>query len=126
MSRSVVLSLSLLVVTTASGSATTTKEPAWVSSMREVHARSRGQKGTLIHLGDSITYSMAYFAPLQYARDATMSPSARDALKTIDSPSLKHPIPSQIRNASDSQHGLLSIKGGCLNSQKETPSLDQS
>ncbi len=36
-----------------------------------------------MQLGDSITYSMAYFAPLQYAHDARMSPEARRALKVL-------------------------------------------
>ena len=31
-------------------------EPDWVSAMRRVHQRHQGSRGTLIHLGDSITY----------------------------------------------------------------------
>jgi len=60
-------------------------EPNWVQRMRQVHAASEAEKGVLVHLGDSITYSMAYFAPLQYAGQAKMSPATRDALKRVDS-----------------------------------------
>ena len=31
----------------------------------------------IVHFGDSITYSMAYFAPLQYSGKAKMPPDAR-------------------------------------------------
>lgn len=42
-------------------------EPAWVAAMRAVHARFTGKPGTLAHFGDSITNSMAYWAPLQWS-----------------------------------------------------------
>jgi lysophospholipase L1-like esterase len=42
-------------------------EPAWVVPMKEVHARFKGTPGTLAQFGDSITVTMAYWAPLQYA-----------------------------------------------------------
>ena len=59
-------------------------EPQWVQAMRKVHANSRGDEGVLLHLGDSITYSMAYFAPLQYAGEAKMSPDTRNALNLVN------------------------------------------
>jgi hypothetical protein len=59
-------------------------EPPWVRAMRDVHARGGGERGVLLHMGDSITYSMAYFAPLQYAAEAKMSPATRRALETVD------------------------------------------
>jgi lysophospholipase L1-like esterase len=37
----------------------------WVDSMRSVHARFTGRPGTLACFGDSITVSMAFWAPLQ-------------------------------------------------------------
>ena len=40
--------------------------PAWVEPMREVHARFTGQPGTLALFGDSITVSLAFWAPLAY------------------------------------------------------------
>jgi len=52
--------------------------------MRQVHAKCQGERGVFVHFGDSITYSMAYFAPLQYAGKAKMPPQARDALNTVD------------------------------------------
>ena len=40
--------------------------PAWVEPMRRVHARFKGQPKTLAHFGDSITVTMAYWAPLEH------------------------------------------------------------
>ncbi len=59
-------------------------QPQWVDAMRTVHANCRGEKGVFVNLGDSITYSMAYFAPLQYADKAKMPPGARAALNLVD------------------------------------------
>ena len=41
-------------------------EPAWVAPMKEVHGRFKGTPGTLACFGDSITVTMAFWAPLQY------------------------------------------------------------
>lgn len=41
------------------------KEPEWVKPMREVHARFTGKTGTLALFGDSITISLAFWAPLR-------------------------------------------------------------
>jgi lysophospholipase L1-like esterase len=41
-----------------------TETPAWVGRMKEVHARFKGERGTLAHFGDSVTVSLAYWAPL--------------------------------------------------------------
>lgn len=59
-------------------------EPDWVEAMRKVHAAGPGEQGVFMSLGDSITYSMAYFAPLQYADNARMSPETRSALDLVD------------------------------------------
>jgi len=40
-------------------------DPAWVAPMKEVHARFKGTPGTLATFGDSITVTMAFWAPLQ-------------------------------------------------------------
>ena len=37
----------------------------WVEPMREVHARFKGTPGTFAQFGDSITVTMAFWAPLQ-------------------------------------------------------------
>lgn len=42
-----------------------TASPAWVDAMREVHARFEGEKGSLALFGDSITVSLAFWAPLE-------------------------------------------------------------
>ncbi|MCI0459264.1 MAG: SGNH/GDSL hydrolase family protein [Gemmataceae bacterium] len=39
--------------------------PYWVEPMKQVHARFTGTRGTLAHFGDSITVTMAYWAPLE-------------------------------------------------------------
>ena len=59
-------------------------KPQWVQPMRKVHSNTKGEQGSLLHLGDSITYSMAYFAPLQYAGKATMSPDTRKARDLVN------------------------------------------
>lgn len=38
--------------------------PYWVLSMRQVHAQFNGTRGYVAQLGDSITYSMAFWSPL--------------------------------------------------------------
>ena len=40
-------------------------EPAWVPAMKEVHARFTGTPGTFAQFGDSITVTMAFWAPLE-------------------------------------------------------------
>jgi len=43
-------------------------ELEWVEAMRRVHQKFSGQKGTFAQFGDSITVTMAFWAPLPYAR----------------------------------------------------------
>ncbi|MFV1968673.1 MAG: right-handed parallel beta-helix repeat-containing protein [Pirellulaceae bacterium] len=50
----------LIVVLTLAAGDLNAGEPDWVQPMRKVHAASKGEEGVLVHLGDSITYSMAY------------------------------------------------------------------
>src|SRR5688572_7033420 len=45
-----------------------TQSNQWISDMRQVHARFTGQTGTFAHFGDSITVTMAFWAPLLYER----------------------------------------------------------
>jgi lysophospholipase L1-like esterase len=40
-------------------------DPAWVGPVKEVHSRFKGTPGTLAAFGDSITVTMAFWAPLQ-------------------------------------------------------------
>jgi hypothetical protein len=58
-------------------------EPDWVDAMRQVAAKGQARKGVLVNLGDSITYSMAYFAPLQFKKQ-NMSPAMAEAFETVD------------------------------------------
>ncbi len=41
----------------------------WTETMKEVHSKFSGRKGTFAHFGDSITISMAFWASLPYARE---------------------------------------------------------
>ncbi|GAB6164997.1 hypothetical protein JCM19992_09970 [Thermostilla marina] len=51
--------------------------------MRAVHARCEGRPGVILQIGDSITDSMAFFAPLEYAATAKLPPEAADALPVL-------------------------------------------
>lgn len=55
----------------------------WVSAMREVHQKFKGQRGTFLQLGDSITVTMAFWAPLQYARK-NAPPEMERAFKVVN------------------------------------------
>jgi hypothetical protein len=41
-------------------------EPDWVAHMKEVHGKPGGKKGVIVKYGDSITYTRAFFCPLQW------------------------------------------------------------
>ncbi|MCX7642677.1 MAG: SGNH/GDSL hydrolase family protein, partial [Armatimonadetes bacterium] len=60
------------------------EEPEWVGAMRKVHERFSGQKGTFAQFGDSITVSMAFWAPLPYARKKA-PPEMERAFKIVNS-----------------------------------------
>jgi len=53
--------LALVFVSLRSGAA---EPPDWVEAMRAAHASFDGQKGYVAQLGDSITYSMAFWSPM--------------------------------------------------------------
>jgi hypothetical protein len=55
----------------------------WVEPMKRVHAQFKGQPGTFATFGDSITVSMAFWAPLRNTRK-NMSPQAEAAFKRVD------------------------------------------
>lgn len=64
--RAALGALLLLVALPAAHRAGDAKDgPAWVGPMKQVHARFTGTKGTLAQFGDSITVTMAYWAPLE-------------------------------------------------------------
>jgi hypothetical protein len=49
----------------------------WAAAMRDVQSRFNGRKGTVAHFGDSITVSMAYWAPLADAPTKMDAEAAR-------------------------------------------------
>lgn len=55
--------LFLLLVTSSANAA----DPDWVEPMKKVHAKFTGMPGTLALFGDSITVSLGFWAPLDYA-----------------------------------------------------------
>jgi GDSL-like Lipase/Acylhydrolase family len=55
----------LCIVLLATAGATAADPPVWIEPMKAVHARFTGTPGTLAMLGDSITVTMAFWAPLQ-------------------------------------------------------------
>lgn len=57
-------------------------DPAWVGPMKKVHAKFTGTPGTLALFGDSITVSLAFWSPLQYA-PKTIDPATAKALQTV-------------------------------------------
>jgi arylsulfatase A-like enzyme/lysophospholipase L1-like esterase len=55
---------------------------AWVEPMRKVHARFTGAKGTFATFGDSITVSLAFWAPLPQAHK-NLTPRAEAAYRLV-------------------------------------------
>jgi lysophospholipase L1-like esterase len=47
-------------------------EESWAAPMRKVHAEFTGERGTFAHFGDSITVTMAFWAPLRDSRPKNM------------------------------------------------------
>ncbi|MFW6169138.1 MAG: GDSL-type esterase/lipase family protein [Planctomycetota bacterium] len=74
------LAIALLVVSPALAG----DDLDWVQAMREVHAKGQGEKGVFVQFGDSITYSLAYFAPLQYVDKSELPPDVQEGLKVVD------------------------------------------
>src|SRR5262245_3527486 len=52
--------------------------PEWAEPMRKVHANFTGTPGTLALFGDSITHSLAFWAPWEYAPKTLPADLARD------------------------------------------------
>lgn len=57
-------------------------DPTWAESMKEVNAKFTGEKGTFACFGDSITITMAFWAPVKYGRK-NMSPEGEAAYKLV-------------------------------------------
>ena len=72
--------LGAVVLATGAASA---EEPYWVEPMKQVHASFTGTAGSIAQFGDSITYSQAFFTPLQYAH-ANVPPQAQTALTWLN------------------------------------------
>jgi hypothetical protein len=55
----------------------------WVEPMKQVHARFKGHKGTFATFGDSITVSLAFWAPLRHDRK-NIAPEGEAAFKLVN------------------------------------------
>jgi hypothetical protein len=60
-----ILSIFLFVTTFVTLGESRASDPEWVKPMKKIHARFSGTPGTLALFGDSITVSMAFWAPLR-------------------------------------------------------------
>jgi len=67
--RSVLCSVALMVLmlSGAQRAGHAAERSGWVETMAAVHARFTGEKGTFAHFGDSITHTMAFWAPLSHS-----------------------------------------------------------
>lgn len=73
----------LLALATLAGTARAADAPRyWVEPMRQVHARFTGTPGTFAQFGDSITVTMAFWAPLQ-DHPRGLDPEAARAYETV-------------------------------------------
>src|SRR5215831_16915916 len=59
------LLFTLLVIPLVTPHTTRAADPEWVAPMNKVHTRFSGTPGTFALFGDSITVSMAFWAPLR-------------------------------------------------------------
>jgi lysophospholipase L1-like esterase len=64
------------------------QSPEWVEHAREVHARFKGTPGTFAQFGDSITITLAFWAPLESKPKSMDSETARayDLVRTYMKP----------------------------------------
>ena len=56
--------------------------PGWVAPMKQVHAKFTGMPGTFALFGDSISVTMAFWAPFEYA-PKTLEEDTAKALQTV-------------------------------------------
>ena len=58
-------------------------DPAWVEPMKRVHAKFTGKAGSFALFGDSITVSLAFWAPLRHDR-GNMDQAAQEAFDLVN------------------------------------------
>ena len=78
--------LSLVLI--AAAASARADEPAWVAPMKTVHAKFTGKAGTFANFGDSITVTMAYWAPLRYEHK-NLDAAAQKAFDLVNAYMLK-------------------------------------
>lgn len=80
------LAVSMLMGTVTAGLAAEPQmaeaDTVWVASMKAVHEKFKGERGTFAQFGDSITVSRAFWFGLQYA-PKNLSPEATQALALV-------------------------------------------
>src|SRR5262245_47534485 len=75
--------LAVLTLALAPALATAEPLPSWVEPMRKVHAKFTGKRGTLGLFGDSITRSLAFWAPLP-SNPRNLSAQAKADLELVN------------------------------------------
>jgi lysophospholipase L1-like esterase len=88
----------------------------WVEPMKKVHARFTGQKGTFATFGDSITVTMAYWAPLRHSHK-NLSPEA-DAAYQLVSRYMKPECWDRWKGAAFGSEGGMTIRWADANVEK--------
>jgi lysophospholipase L1-like esterase len=79
--------LSLIIALACTAAARGEDEP-WVAPMKQVHAKFTGKAGAFAQFGDSITVTMAYWAPLRYERKG-VDPAGQKAFDLVNPYMLK-------------------------------------
>lgn len=75
-----VLPLLLALSSTAITSPSHAAEPAWVAPMQKAHEGFQGTPGYVAQFGDSITYSMAFWSPIDWDEPQQYLPADDNAL----------------------------------------------
>jgi lysophospholipase L1-like esterase len=80
--ESAALFAAVSIAAIAGAAAEPPKADAWVAAMREVHAKFTGKRGRLALFGDSITVSLAFWAPMS-GEPQGMSPQLTEDWKVV-------------------------------------------
>lgn len=77
------VAVALVIGLIAARSAGAPAANGWVEAMKRTHAKFTGRRGTFAHFGDSITVTMAFWAPLPHAR-RNAPPAMERAFQTVN------------------------------------------
>lgn len=86
---------------------------AWVAPMKQVHAKFTGAKGTFAQFGDSITYSMAFWSPVQW--ETKNAPPAAAKAQALVKGYQKPECWSKWKGPEFGNEGRMTIRWACDN-----------